>query len=136
MNGDIYKAAGIIIKDRKLLVERSKGKGFFVAPGGKFEAGETAPQALIRELKEEFQIVVNQKDLELFGSYSAAAANTPDKQVFMEIFIVRKWTGEITPDNEIDEIRWLTSEIPAGLPVGSIFMHEVIPRLKQRGLID
>jgi len=54
-NYDIHKAAGIIIKGRRLLVERSKGKDVFVAPGGKLELGETAIRAVIRELKEEFQ---------------------------------------------------------------------------------
>ncbi len=38
---DIHKAAGIIIRDKKLLVERSKGKEFFIAPGGTIEEGET-----------------------------------------------------------------------------------------------
>jgi hypothetical protein len=30
MNQDIHKAAGIIIKDRKVLFERSQGKDFFI----------------------------------------------------------------------------------------------------------
>lgn len=133
---DIYKAAGIIIKDRKLLVERSKGKEFFVAPGGKLNPGETAVEALLRELKEEFQIVINKDDVEPFGTFSAAAANSPERQVHMEVFVVKQWQNEITPDSEIEEIRWLTSDIEDGLPVGSIFEHEVIPRLKKANLID
>src|SRR5688500_4909971 len=47
--GDIYKAAGILIKDRKTVVERSQGKPVFVQPGGRIEEGETAEQALVRE---------------------------------------------------------------------------------------
>ena len=71
---DIHKAAGIIVRDRKLLVERSKGKKFFIAPGGSIEPGETAEQALTRELKEEFQIIVKEEDLVTFGTFRAAAA--------------------------------------------------------------
>lgn len=52
----IHKAAGILIKDKKLLVEKSKNKEFFIAPGGKIEAGETPEHALVRELDEEFGI--------------------------------------------------------------------------------
>ncbi len=133
---DIHKAAGIIIKDRKLLVERSSGKDFFIAPGGKLEQGETAAQALVRELKEEFSIDVIESDLEQFGTFSAAAANSPDRQVHMEVFIVKKWSGEITPDNEVEEIRWLTSDVPADIHVGSIFEHEVLPRLRDQNLVD
>lgn len=135
MTDDIYKAAGVIIKDRKLLVERSKGKDFFVAPGGKLDPGETATQALIRELKEEFQIDVQEEDVEYFGEFSAPAANSPERVVHMEVFIVKQWKGEIIPDSEIEEIRWLTSNIE-GVQVGSIFAHEVIPRLKSKALIS
>jgi 8-oxo-dGTP diphosphatase len=71
---DIHKAAGIIIKDRKLLVERSKNKQFFIAPGGSIEEGETAPEALVRELKEEFDIDVAEEDLEEFGTFYDQAA--------------------------------------------------------------
>ena len=47
-----------------------------------------------------------------------------------------KNAGDITPDNEVEEIRWITSDIPSDINVGSIFAHEVIPRLKQQDLID
>jgi len=33
----IHKAAGILIKDRKLLVEKSHNKQIFIAPGGSIE---------------------------------------------------------------------------------------------------
>lgn len=133
---DIHKAAGIIIQDRKLLVERSKGKEHFKAPGGKIEPGENAKQALIRELSEEFQIQVNENDLEDFGVFCHPAAGQEEKSLCMNIFVVKKWEGEITPDHEVEQILWLTSQFPAGIKVGSIFEHEVIPRLKAKNLID
>ena len=134
--GDIYKAAGIIIKDRKMLVERSQGKPAFIGPGGRLEPGETPKQALVRELSEEFQIQVAESDLEPFGRFSAGAANHPGQQVHMETFLVKHWKGEIRPASEIEEIMWLTSDLPQGVTLGSIFAHEVLPQLKQRGLID
>jgi 8-oxo-dGTP diphosphatase len=133
---DIYKASGIIVVDRKVLVERSKGKEYFIHPGGKIESGETPVQAVIRELKEEFQIDVNQEDLELFDKNSAPAANSPEVNVHMEVFLVKKWRGEIKPDSEVEEIRWLTSEIPSDIKIGSIMEHETIPKLKAANLIN
>ncbi len=131
---DIHKAAGILIRDRKLLVERSKGKEFFIAPGGSIETGETAEQALVRELKEEFQIEVREEDLGKFGTFRAAAAGQESKTLEMVVFTVSRWQGEPTADNEVEEIAWVTSE--TDLNLGSIFAHEVIPRLKAAGLID
>ncbi|HUS25807.1 MAG TPA: NUDIX domain-containing protein [Nevskiaceae bacterium] len=135
-NNDIHKAAGIIIKDRKVLVERSHDKPFFVQPGGKIEKGETAKQALVRELKEEFQIDVQEADCEPIGTYSAEAANHPGQTVHMQVFMVRTWQGELVPDNEVEVMHWLTSDIPKGMNVGSIMVHEIIPRLKAQNLID
>lgn len=134
---DIHKAAGIIIKDRRLLVERSQGKDVFIAPGGKLERGETPIQAVIRELREEFQLNVAENDLEEFGTFYAEAAGSHNagKRLRMDVFMVKN-AGEIVPDNEVEEVRWISSKIPADIEVGSIFAHEVLPRLKEQGLVD
>ncbi len=133
---DIHKAGGIIIRDRKLLVERSIGKHFFIAPGGAIEAGETSKQALVRELKEEFCIDVNETDLEIFGTFYAQAAGAEDKIVKMDVYIVRKWQGEPRADSEVEEIRWVGSRPVEGVKIGSIFEHDVLPKLKELDLID
>lgn len=133
---DIYKAAGIIIRDRKLLVERSIGKEFFIAPGGQIEDGETATQALVRELKEEFDIDTQESDFELFGTFYAAAAGQEDRRLKMDVYVVCTFAGEPTPSSEVEEIAWVTSTNDQHLKLGSIFEHEVIPRLKEQNLID
>lgn len=88
-SGDIYKAAGLLIKDRKVLAERSFGKRVFVQPGGRIEPGETPEQAVVRELKEELGIDVDEADLKYLGSFSAQAANHPGQRVHMQTFIVK-----------------------------------------------
>jgi len=136
INTEIHKAAGVIIRDRKLLVERSEGKKFFIAPGGSIEAGETPKQALVRELMEEFGIKVTESNLEEFGIFTAEAANHPGQQVVMEIFSVKKYEGIPSPNSEVEEIAWVTSKNEKNLPLGSIFEHQVMPRLKEQGMID
>jgi mutator protein MutT len=133
---DIFKASGIVIQDRKLLVERSVGKEFFIHLGGKIEPGETAKQALVRELKEEASIDVAEDDLEPFDQNSAPAANSPEVNVHMEVFLVKRWSGDIKANSEVEELRWITSDVPAGMKLGSIMEHETIPKLKAAGLID
>jgi 8-oxo-dGTP diphosphatase len=132
----IHKAAGILIKDRKLLLGKSFNKDVFIAPGGRIEEGETAKQALVRELREEFQIETNEEDFQYFDTFEAKAAGAEDKIVRMEVYIVKQRSGEPTADNEVEEILWMTSDIPDDIQVGSIFGHEVIPRLKAMDLID
>ncbi len=133
---DINKAMAVIIEDRKVLVSRSAGKDFFIGPGGKLEAGETPEQALVRELHEELQITVREGDLEKLDTFEAPAAGDESRIVAAHVFIVHTWEGDISPANEIAEIRWIGSTAPSDMVLGSIFEHEVLPILKKRNLID
>jgi ADP-ribose pyrophosphatase YjhB (NUDIX family) len=132
---NIYKSAGIILQNRKVLVVRPFSKPAFVAPGARIEEDETATQTLVRELKKEFGIQTRPHDLSPFGSFLAKAAN-PSRQVHVEIFMVRDWQGEIKPSNEIDEIIWLTSDADYDVEINSTFHDEVLPRLKELDLVD
>lgn len=136
IKGQIYKSAGIIVRDRKLLVERSKGKQFYIAPGGSIERDETPKLALVRELKEEFDIEVLEDDLEEFGKFDAPAAGQEHNTVHMQVFIVKAFIGEPVASSEVEQIAWVKSKNEMGLPLGSVFEHEVIPRLKAQNLID
>lgn len=91
---------------------------------------------LIRELLEEFRLAVIERDLREFGSFYANAVGQESLIVRMDVFHVDKWKGEPEPDSEVEEILWVNSQIPRGIKVGSIFEHEVIPRLKNMDLID
>jgi len=127
------KSAGILIKDRKLLIVRNEGKPF-IGPGGKIEAGESDEQALVRELNEELAITVDPADLDDFGTFEAPAATNPSITISMHVFMVNKWTGKPEASSEIAEAVWISST--TNLPVDSIFAQEVIPRLKELDLID
>lgn len=65
MSAEIVEVAvGVLIREdgRVLLSSRPQGKpyaGYWEFPGGKIEAGETAEEALKRELKEELGITMN-----------------------------------------------------------------------------
>ena len=133
---DIHKAAGIIIKDRKILVEKDYDKEFFISPGGKLEEGETPEQALIRELNEELKITVKETDLEKFGEYSAPASEQEHRTVHMYVYLVKHWQGKISHGHKVEKLLWINSEIPKDIKLGSIFEHNVIPELKKLNLID
>ncbi|MGK2896295.1 MAG: NUDIX hydrolase [Candidatus Saccharimonadales bacterium] len=132
---DIYKAGGVIIKDRRFLVTRSVGKDIFIAPGGKLENEETAIEALVREMNEEVQISIDTSTLEVLGSFIAQAAGKEDKTLKMDVFIIHDFEGSIVPSSEVEEVMWVNTQTEDVL-LGSIFEHDVMPLLKQRDLID
>lgn len=134
-NVDIYKSGGVLVKDRKFLVVREKGKDVFVAPGGKLDPGETSLQALVREMMEEVQITISESDVELFGTFYAQAAGNESKTLKMDVYLIHNYQGEISPAAEIEEMMWIDTST-TGVLIGSIFEHDVMPKLKSLDLID
>ncbi len=132
----LRKAAGVIVKDKKLLVVRSKGKEIFFAPGGKLEEDETYEQALIRELKEELAMDLQAHHYEHFGSFTAEADDKPGVILHMTTFLIKDYDGPLTASSEIEELAWIDAENTAGVLIGSIFRHDVLPLLVSRGMVE
>lgn len=51
-----YRVCAIILNDGKILAMRDERSPYFYLPGGRVKLGETAENAVIRELKEELKI--------------------------------------------------------------------------------
>ena len=133
---DITKAALLIIVDRQLLVARTRGKDFFIPPGGKPEGAETIIQAGIREGEEELGITIQASDLKSVGVFSAPAAGQENRMLNMEGLLVKAYMGEPAPYSEVEELNLINSFNSPGLKLGTILEHDILPLLKERGLID
>ncbi len=125
----MYKSAGIIIQNKSLLALRSKDKNTLLAPGGKQNENEKPREALIRELQEELGIFVRPSKIRYFGTFTAPAAEMEQIQLTMNVYYVDDFEGVVEPRNEIRELAWLNSKNIGGVKLGSIFRHEVYPRL-------
>lgn len=97
------------VKEGKLLVSK-RGRvtdpnlGMYDLPGGFVDFGETAQQCAVRECKEEMDVTVSESDLKLIAAYHnqyAADIFTVDL-----VFLVRKWQGEFTPQDDSAACAW------------------------------
>jgi 8-oxo-dGTP diphosphatase len=116
-------AAGILCDSsgRVLIAERLGGgpfHGLWEFPGGKIASGETAPEALSRELAEELGIEVT-----TCSSFMNLRHEYDDRIVTIEFFLVSEWNLEPV-GREGQELRWVPAELldadellPADVPV-------------------
>lgn len=130
----IHIAAALLIRaDGMTLVVRKRGTTAFMQPGGKLEPGEAAEAALLRELGEELHFAGPIGEAIWFGHFAAPAANEPDAVVEAELFVVEV-TGEITPQAEIEEVRWIDPAHPGGIDLAPLTRDEVLPAILARRL--
>lgn len=129
-----YKVAGIIIKDRKLLMCRKYDEPHFIMPGGRVLEGENREETLKRELKEELNVEL--KSMKKFKTWEAPHFKDKDKIVKMEAYFVET-DGEPEATSEINEIKWIDSNYQKkGIKIASINEDYLIPELKKMNLID
>ena len=92
--------------DEILLAKRPKNKdlfGYWEFPGGKVEINEAPQQALIREIKEELNIDINDKCI---APLSFSEFDYKEFQLLLLLYVCRRWEGE-PMSMENNELKWV-----------------------------
>ena len=103
----LVAACALIDPDgRVLITRRPPGKamaGLWEFPGGKIESSERPEDSLIRELKEELDIDVQESCL---APLTFASHAYEDFHLLMPLYVCRRWGGTVAA-RERQEIKWV-----------------------------
>ena len=103
----LVAAVALIDQDcRVLIAQRPQGKtlaGLWEFPGGKVESDERPEAALIRELREELGIAVEEACL---APFTFASFAYPDFHLLMPLYICRCWNGSVAA-RENQTLKWV-----------------------------
>jgi 8-oxo-dGTP pyrophosphatase MutT (NUDIX family) len=104
----IDKVAWIRIEDGAILSSRSRGRDVYYIPGGKREVGESDTDTLVREIHEELSVAIVPDTIEHVGTFHAQAHGHPEGTLVRMTCYTAGYQGVPRPDNEIEEVVWLT----------------------------
>lgn len=128
----IHKVSLAIVKDKKILLVRSRGKEAFYNLGGKVEGTETDEECLTREVKEEINCDVDVSSLVYEASFEAPAHGKVNTLLKMKLY-TGTVKGEPVTTSEIEKIGYFDSSIPERL--GNPMLRLTLAYLKDKGLI-
>ncbi len=130
----IRTAALALVRDRRMLQTRSAGNPAFYMAGGKIDPGETAEQALHREIREELGVGLSA--VAPLGVFTAPAyGHPPGTDLHMTCFTAQV-DAEPAARGEIAELRWFSVAEYAAMEhvaPGSMLVFE---RLRALGELD
>ena len=102
----VASIAIIDANDQILIAKRPNKKhlsGFWEFPGGKVEKGESPENALVREVKEELNIDINNKCV---APLTFSEFNYEKFHLLLLLYVCRRWEGE-PMSMEKNEIKWV-----------------------------
>jgi len=103
----IVASIALIDANNQILIAKRPNKkhlsGFWEFPGGKVEKGESPEYALIREVKEELNIDINNKCI---APLTFSEFNYKKFHLLLLLYVCRRWEGE-PMSMEKNEIKWV-----------------------------
>lgn len=133
MSGDetlIRIVAAIAMNARgEVLLVRERGTAAFMLPGGKPGAGESAMDALAREVGEELDCGFERAGCRPLGTFRAPAANEPGFTVEAELFAV-SLDGDPRPWGEIDALLWVDPDGELPDPMARLAREHALPQAR------
>lgn len=128
----LESVAWLHLRDGRILSVRTRGNDTFYLPGGKYEPGETAAEALSRELAEEVGVSVPASELTEAFTIHDVAHGRNGRRLRMTCFTGGPTTIDPVAGREIEEVAWHDA---SDAEIHAPAFRQVVRRLQEAGRI-
>ncbi|AZB44434.1 8-oxo-dGTP diphosphatase [Bacillus sp. FJAT-42376] len=125
----------VLKKDDKVLLLQKPRRGWWVAPGGKMEQGESLKDSVIREYREETGIYLKNPEIKGIFTFLIKEGNEIVSEWMMFTFFAEDYSGEHVDESEEGLIAWHDPAAIADLPMAPGDHHILDFMLKGSGVI-
>lgn len=126
----------IVLREGKVLLLKKPRRGWYVAPGGKMEPGESVYQAAIREFSEETNTIPTNPHIK--GIYTMVIVDQDTEEVIDEwmlyTFIAEGLTGDLLSENREGVLEWHPVESLKHLPMAKGDRSNLLFAVSQPGI--
>jgi 8-oxo-dGTP diphosphatase len=102
-SADVKAAGGLVRRDGRVAVAHRPRYDDWSFPKGKLDPGETWEQAALREVEEEIGLRCT-----LGAELPSVAYDVEKGHKVVRYWLMEPESGEFTPNEEVDEVRWLS----------------------------
>lgn len=96
----------ILLKDNQILLLQKPRRGWWVAPGGKMELGESVRESCVREYREETGIHIQNPNIKGIFTFIIKENEKIVKEWMMFSFLATKFTGINVDESEEGKLKW------------------------------
>ncbi|MCG1021638.1 8-oxo-dGTP diphosphatase [Sutcliffiella horikoshii] len=125
----------VLVKDDQVLLLQKPRRGWWVAPGGKMEHGESVKDSVVREYREETGIYLKNPALKGVFTFVIKEGKDIVSEWMMFTFLATEYDGQNVKESEEGKIEWHKQEDIATLPMAPGDFHILDYLIKGSGMI-
>ncbi|MBL4954986.1 8-oxo-dGTP diphosphatase [Neobacillus sp. OS1-32] len=125
----------VLIKDKKVLLLQKPRRGWWVAPGGKMEPGESVRDSCIREFREETGVYLKNPQLKGIFTMIMKEGDQLLSEWMMFTFVATESDGVDLDESEEGKLEWHSIESIKALPMAAGDYHIIDYMIHGKGII-
>lgn len=125
----------VLAKGDELLLLQKPRRGWFVAPGGKMEPGESVKDACVREFREETGIYIKDPKIKGIFTFIMKEGNQVQSEWMMFTFVASEFDGQLIESSDEGDLSWQKIADLKNLPMAEGDYHILDYMVHGSGLI-